>query len=83
MAAGGKFVTVGPSDRAIWFRINGGHDVLPKYVLQSMEDTGGSMHVSMRVTCASGLRVPGPLGQTIVLGDAFASAGKAHLCGRA
>ena len=45
VAAGGKFVTVGPSDRAIWFRINGGHDELPKYVLESMEDNGGSMHV--------------------------------------
>ena len=45
MTADGKFVTVGSRDAAIWWRINGGHGHVPKYMLQTMGEATLTLHV--------------------------------------
>jgi hypothetical protein len=45
VTAGGKFVTVGAREGAIWFRINGGHGAVPKYLLQTMGDASLTLQV--------------------------------------
>lgn len=45
VTAGRRFVTVGAREEAIWFRINGGHGVVPKYLLQTIGDASLTLHV--------------------------------------